>query len=624
MKYVIAEVGNNHNGSVDAAKRLIDGAELAGADAVKFQLRGRSLYRGLDHGVQEDLGVEYIKDLLSKYDLNLNEHEELFEYCSDRQISYLCTPWDDSSLDVLKSWKCSMVKIASADFDNLPFISKALDSFETVIVSTGMADEKEIGEFAKYYANHLDRLIVMHCVSAYPAPAHDLNLRYLPILNALFPNVGYSGHERGILASVIAYSLGARYIEKHITLDNSLEGPDHMASILPNELSELVNLIVSAEEFLGLPIKGLSQGQLINKENLAKSLVAKENIDIGELAHSSLFEIRSPGFGLSPLNLNDVSGLPFKKLKRKGDYIQSIDFEEREELAKISSPMKWGVPVRYHDVVRLSEKFAPPLLEFHLSYQDLQRNLSEFTDSCFQDTQLVVHCPEMFQNSFILDVINGDSEYRNQSLRYLYELIELTESLAQFFPDTDRPILVCNLGGFSRESFMSGEVRERKLDELIAIMRRFKGLDVNVQGQSMAPFPWLFGGQYYQNILRSSEQISTYCEDTGLEFCFDVSHSFLECNYSKKDFSEFCELVLNYAGHLHLADARGWNGEGLQIGDGDIDWPEFFKILSAQSYVNRKGEKLSFIPEIWQGHKDEGSRFVFALNTLNDFLNGKS
>ena len=219
---IIAEIGNNHNGCMKRAERLIRSAKEAGADIAKFQLRDWSkLYRTAPGSI-EDLGVEYTKDILKKYELSKEDHRVLREICNRNNIEYMCTPWDTHSLLFLEKLGVKRYKIASADFNNFELINRAIRTNKQLIFSTGMATTEEIKIQAKYLRDHHANYAFLHCNSTYPAPFIDIELNYLNSLQEICDVVGYSGHERGVAVSVAAVALGATIIERHITEDKDL------------------------------------------------------------------------------------------------------------------------------------------------------------------------------------------------------------------------------------------------------------------------------------------------------------------------------------------------------------------------------------------------------------------
>ncbi len=251
---LIAEIGNNHQGSVTFAKELVDLAKTSGADIVKFQLRDLSaLYRqGSSETAGEDLGAQYTLDLLAKYNLTAEQLFDVFDYCRSIDIDVLCTPWDGPSVDRLVEYGIPALKVASADMTNHALLRRMAVSGTPMIVSTGMSTESEIRETAELLRQTGVPHALLHCQSAYPAPYKDINLKYLKRLKEIGDcPVGYSGHERGYHVPIAAVALGARIIEKHFTTDRSLEGNDHKVSLLPGEFAEMVRRIRDVEEALG-------------------------------------------------------------------------------------------------------------------------------------------------------------------------------------------------------------------------------------------------------------------------------------------------------------------------------------------------------------------------------------
>lgn len=287
--FVIAEIGNNHNGSLELAKRLIDASIEAGADAVKFQLRDRTaLYRARDDGAAEDLGVEYLQDLLSKIELDVDAHRRLRDYCREKNIRYMCTPWDEPSVDVLATFDVPALKIASADLSNPYLIRKAASVGRPLIVSTGMSYEHEIVDTVSLLNELGVPFALLHCNSAYPAPDDDIQLGYLKRLSLFHGIVGYSGHERGTAITIAAVALGARVVERHITLDRNMEGPDHLASLEPVDFRWMVDSIRRVERAVRWDggERRVSQGELLNRENLGQKRR-------GQSTHSRRRDIRS-------------------------------------------------------------------------------------------------------------------------------------------------------------------------------------------------------------------------------------------------------------------------------------------------------------------------------------------
>jgi len=611
--FVIAEIGNNHNGSVELARQLVDAAIESGADCVKFQLRDReALYRARGDGsVTEDLGVEYIQDLLNRVELSVAEHREIRDYCRQRNVTYLCTPWDERSVDVLATFDVPALKIASADLANPYLIRKAASLRKPLILSTGMSFEHEIRRAIAQLEQLGVPFALLHCNSTYPAPESDIQLRYLGQLAELHEIVGYSGHERGTAVTIAAVALGAKIVERHITLDRTMEGPDHLASLEPAEFRSLVDGIRQVEKALPWsgPGRHVSQGELLNRENLGKSVIAAHDIAEGEVFAESSFRVASPGQGLPPYRLEELIGRKARRFIRSGDFLFESDLREGDTVRHdYRFPIKWGVPVRYHDFRQYLQAIQPDLFEFHLSYRDLAIDPRIYLERT-HCTRLVVHAPELFENSELLDLAADDQACRQRSIENLQRVVAATEVIGEYFPAADSVLIVANVGGFSADVPAPPEQRcvlyERfhKSCGLIDFGR------TELIPQNMAPFPWHFGGQRHQNIFMMPDELAAMADKLKLRLCLDLSHLQMTCNRFGLDFQRELDVLLPRSAHLHVADAAGTNGEGVVMGTGDIDWP-----LTWRKIAQYPG--ISFIPEVWQGHKDHGAGFWEALSFL--------
>jgi sialic acid synthase SpsE/sugar phosphate isomerase/epimerase len=615
-KFIIAEIGNNHNGSFDAAIDLIDKAYDAGADCVKFQLRHiDEVYRSRSIDKSgEDLGTEYVIDLLKRFELPASDHQKLFDYSVSKGITYLCTPWDYLSVNALEDIGVLAYKVASADLTNLPLIKYLANTGKPLILSTGMSTLDEISKTVSYLQSLSAEFILLHCNSTYPAPVADINLKFLDTLKTMHSFIGYSGHERGINVSLAASAMEICLVERHFTTDRLLEGPDHSASLVPSEFTKLVDGIREIEQAMGDGIKQISQGEMINRENLSKSLVAANSISSGHIITANDIDVRSPGQGLSPQFLDDLIGIEIGRNLNKEDFFFKSDISKSfVESREYSFSRPWGIPVRHHDFNIFNQLISPDLFEFHLSYSDLELDLKDFFKGEYANN-FVIHAPELFENSHLLDLASSDNSYRAESIKHMQRVIDLTREFKFFFPKTEKPLIVTNIGGFSMdENFSPSKVT----DSYKIFKKSLAQLDlqgVELIPQTMAPFPWHFGGQRFQNLFVHPREIEEQIQELNLRVCFDVSHSMLTCNHFGYDFYEFCSTVAPYSAHIHIGDASGTNGEGLQIGQGEIDFKRMSDIL------NSGCASASFIPEIWQGHKNRGEGFWIALQELETYL----
>jgi sialic acid synthase SpsE/endonuclease IV len=620
--FLIAEIGNNHNGSLENAINLVNLAHESGANAVKFQFRDLDfLYgSGLNNRKCElDLGAQYTIDLLKKFQLQKHEMKSVFEYCASKNILAFCTPWDEPSVNFLEECKVDLYKIASADLTNHDLLKKISSLNKPMILSTGMSKINEIQETVNLLNAEKANFCLLHCNSTYPTPFKDVHLNFVSEIKKLSHFWGYSGHERGFYVCLAAVALGAKIVEKHFTLDKSQEGNDHKVSLLPSEFKEMANAIRIVEEALGSEVffeRHVSQGELINRENLAKSLAANTHISIGSVITESHLKIVSPGQGLQPNKKNELIGkIAQREIKKDGIFFESdLKTISLETPLKLNFSRPWGIPVRYHDFNVLNEIFKPKLVEFHLSYNDLNENIESHLKTIAHNIQLVVHAPELFESDLLLDLCSLEKSVRKTSLKEMNRVTQITRNLKKFFPSTQKPCIVTNVGGFTKDTPLPQSKRSERYALFLESLLEIDTQGVEILPQTMAPFPWHFGGQQHQNIFMLPSEIMAFCNETKMRVCLDYSHSHLVCNHFKIKMDEFIAQVGPHTAHIHLGDSKGVDGEGLQIGEGEINFNALSKLLKEHC------PNASFIPEIWQGHKNSAQGFRIALQKLSGII----
>ncbi len=612
--FLIAEIGINHNGSVELAKRLVDLAVDAGADCVKFQMRDlKALYRGEDaSSAGEDLGPQYTMDLLSKFSLSNEELFEAFDRARARGIAVMCTPWDRPSVEALAAYGLPALKIASADLTNHDLLTYATTTGLPLVMSTGMSTESEIRESAALVRRTGTPFALLQCQSTYPAPFKDINLRYMDRLAELGDcPVGYSGHERGFHVAVAAVARGAKIIEKHFTVDKTMEGNDHKVSLLPDEFAEMVRHIRDVEDSLGTTApREVSTGEMMNRVNLAKSLVATRRIEPGEVIDETDVDVKSPGRGLQPNARPRLVGRTSRRVVEAGDFFYATDLSDVVAKGRdFHFHRPWGLPVRYHDWRSLITDSTPDFLEFHFSYKDLDLDPARFLDERLP-MAFTTHSPDLFAGDFLLNLASEDDEHWTRSIRELQRVIDTTRTMRQWFTCEQDPVLIASLGGFSKDAHVPRAELQPMYARVNDAWERLDTDGVRLCAQTLPPYPWYMGGQLYCNLFVGGEDTAAFASTYGRRLTFDVSHSKLSANFSGMPFSEMTELIAPHTDHLHLVDAVGIDGEGVQVGDGEIDWA----MLARQ--LDRLAPNASFIPEIWQGHVNNGEGFWTALERL--------
>lgn len=316
---IIAEAGVNHNGDIELAKKLIAAAADAGADYVKFQTFKAEKLASLaakkaeyqKSNMKEDQSDSQL-DMLKKLELSLEDHCELIKYCKQKNIRFLSTAFDLDSIDLLKELGITIGKIPSGEITNYPYLVKMAHTFESIIMSTGMStisDIREALEVLTLNGKSKNDITILHCNTEYPTPMQDVNLLAMnAIKNEFKIEVGYSDHTLGIEVPIAAVALGARIIEKHFTLDKTMQGPDHKASLEPSELKDMVQAIRNIEKALGHTEKIVSTSEQKNKVIARKSIVAMIPIKKGDVFTELNVTVKRPGDGINPMKWKEVIG----------------------------------------------------------------------------------------------------------------------------------------------------------------------------------------------------------------------------------------------------------------------------------------------------------------------------
>ncbi|MEA3439625.1 MAG: N-acetylneuraminate synthase family protein, partial [Chloroflexota bacterium] len=471
-----------------------------------------------------------------------------------------------------------------------------------LILSTGMSRMEEVEFTVAFLKDRSAEFALLHCNSTYPASFEDINLRFMEQLKRFDVPVGYSGHERGIAVSTVASALGASIVERHITLDRTMDGPDHAASLEPHGFAKMVRDIQQVSVALGTgQEKFFSRGEILNREVLGKSLVAERRIEPGEIITPELVSVKGPALGLSPQRFTELVGRVAERVIEEDEPFldRDLGIEIKLDVNKIL-PMEFGFTVRFRDYDELLE-YQPHMLEYHFTDQDLDETFPGGN----MDIKLVVHAPEFWDRTLV-DLCSLAERQRRDSIALMQKSIDLTRSMAPHFIGT--PKVIVHPGAMSLDHPIENrpvlyENLRRSVEEL-----DYEGVELLLE--NLPPRPWYFGGQWLTNAFMDAYEIRDFITSMGLNMCYDSSHHKLYCNWANIDFYEQVSVLLPYIHHLHLSDGAGLDGEGLQIGEGTIDWVRFFKVLG-----DYRG---TMIPEIWRGHQRQGEGFLIAIQRLSD------
>jgi N-acetylneuraminate synthase len=607
--FIIAEAGVNHNGSMEIAKELIDIAHEAGADAVKFQKRNlpQTYLKGIvDDPAIAEMGVEYTVSNLKDVMLTDDQFRELGAYCGEQGIRFLCSPWDTSSVGFLETMDLPIYKVGSPDMTNFLLLERLAETGRPLLVSTGMAEEDEIDATVRFL-NELDvEFGLLHCRSEYPAALHNLNLSFMHELQERYDvPVGYSGHERGIAISTAAVAIGACVIERHFTLSRDMEGPDHAASLGPPGLKKLIRDIRHVEEAQGVPKRYITRGEYNNRVGLAKSLTTTRAMRAGETVKREDVTAKSPAKGISPQQLYAVVGERLRRDVPADTHIQWGDMgaEAFEETRPALD--NWGVVVRFADIGR-HDWGDPDVFEFRINGADLDQSF----DIAKRDKRLGIHAPEQ-KGHAIVDLSARDEKTRVEAVGIMQRVIDRVRDDIKPVFASESPFIIIHPGGITEHTQALDAIPDMN-EALRTSMEELDDNGVTLLLENMPPLPWIFGGQQFHNNFMAADEIAGFCEDTGIGLCYDTSHAKLWCNYADVEFTSHMQELMPYTKYLHVADAIGIDGEGIQIEEGEIDWMAISPLL--------KRFDGPIITEIWRGHEQQGEGFKIAAERLSNVI----
>jgi sialic acid synthase SpsE/sugar phosphate isomerase/epimerase len=607
--YIIAEAGINHDGKLDKAKKLMRIAADSGADAVKFQKRDLSEIYPPDLLADSNMAewsFQYILPQLSQVELSIADYYEISRYAEELALDLIVTPFDSKSAEFIATLNLRAIKIASSDMTNWGLIRKVSEFKLPVILSTGMWSDDQISETSVFLKELEIDFALLLCQSTYPAPIESVNLLYLKTLNQYAPVIGYSGHERGITVCLGAVGMGARIIEKHITIDHTESGPDHKASLEPRQFESLVSEIRILDKAIGANRKVISQAEILNRHVFAKSITASRNLNSGEVLVPEDVAIMAPGKGIPPCNLVEWIGKTLVRSKKKFEYLTEDDFQtaitiDQWDFRKFSRP--WGIKCRFHDYSEYSI-LDTPVVEFHCTDKDIEGDFN----SGNKNTDLIIHAPEIIDKDLV-DLCSSNNQIANRSLKVLEQTIEKTINLSPKYNQATRPKIVIHVGGMLIDDCQGDSISMMRVAE-----KRLSRLDlssIDLLPENLPPRPWYLGGQWYQHAFVRPKEMKQFCEDLGLGMTLDICHAQLYCAYAGERLFEYITTVMPVVKHLHISDAAGIDAEGLQINDGEINFDEVFKLLEKTKY--------SWVPEVWSGHINHGLGCHVALQRLQDY-----
>lgn len=595
---VIAEIGINHSGELKVARDLIDSAFSCGCWGIKFQYRNLTNF----YASKDEVADGILFEDLEKCQLSISELLELTSYAKTLGLKVGISFFKKSDIQDFKDeiTNFDFYKIPSAECLNVDLLEELLSFQRDVLVSTGGHHLDEIEQvLSKYKAT----ISILHCVANYPTKTGNQQLGTISRLKHMgFKSVGYSSHDEDYEMCLFSISYGIDYLERHITFDKTANGLDHSSSSNIQEFQKICYFAKSAEHVMSYNPDMINQGELMNMQNLGCGLYLSKNIQEGMKVQKSDFSIKAPRLGISYGEyLYKFQNQPLACPVMKGDSLTHSDFVKNIEfdldaLSDFANRRDISLPVRLHDFTSFNQMFRLNNYEFHLSYQEiLSAEIDDIAKAVTPSKRISIHLPDYIPGNIILDPISNSEQIRDASL----DIITKTKHFAEKLYDiTGSKIKI--VGSFSRVNQNKLYSLKRINDFVDANKTKF----CEILPQWLPGFAWYFGGTEKIELFNDQEDIE-FIQSNNLKICLDVSHLGMAAKTNKSSVNYWFDSLVPFANHLHVADFKGEDGEGLQIGDGEF---QIFDRVLRSSQVK--------VLEVWRGHLDNGAGFKRALQNL--------
>jgi sialic acid synthase SpsE/sugar phosphate isomerase/epimerase len=596
---LIAEIGLNHNGDFETAKKLVHEAALAGANAIKFQYRNLSrTYGDSSHEIGDEI-------LRSEITLNFISVKEILELARQGKRENLKV--GISFFDVLDIEDFGLLisefdffKVPSVELSNFELIMRLLDFKKMVYISTGAHNEEDLDEVLSLLPEN--GWLPLHCVSNYPVLDINSKLGYIEFMRTKWGrDVGYSSHDKEWETCLFAVASGVRVIERHITLDKNARGLDHSTSSTPEEFRKISSYLKHANAIMsGNGPRAANQGELINRQNLGKSLFARRRINENEVVDFEDFIYRHPSTGISRSRFERLKSQPLKQVLDVGHALTESHFIPHQDLGQESiitcNQLSISLPVRLHDYKAISEEFALENYELHLSYGEIEK-LHEFKP-LQSSHKFSIHLPDYLNSNELINPFSENERVRNESRIVFSKVSDFAEGLLN---DNQKEVVLVSSLSIIDTNSKDFYLQCKELQDV------FSSRGLTLCFQWLPPFAWYFGGSEPLHAFNRIEDLDLIVANQ-LNICLDTSHLLMGANFFNFSPELVLERLHNQIKHFHLADARGFDGEGYHLGEGEASHLDF--LLGVISRPETK------VVEVWQGHLNMYSGFHKALESI--------
>ena len=524
--------------------------------------------------------------------------------------------FNQNDISDFKKHKFDFYKVPSVSALDYDLIKKLNKFGKKVFISLGSRSHSEILKNKKNFIKNSikDKTIFFHCVSNYPLNPINSNLNYITKLKDIFKgySIGYSSHENDIYNCIISLSKNIKYIERHITINKKFIGLDHSSS---SDFKELKSLCFYAHNYNEISNsknnRYINQGEKINLQNLGKSAYANKDINENEKISLNSISFLSPKVSLEKNEILKYLKIKNKKFLKRGDEITIENFFTTKEFnvksKKFSNKKKISIPIRPSDYKLINNIFGINNYEFHLSFNDvLNFDLEKMDKNFIKSRKFTVHGPDYCDSNNILDIYSKNKAIKNKSLKIFNKCIQICKYL-----ETSSGSKVFLIQSFSSDD-KNLDLEKRYMDIKYTIIKYYKKNKITILPQWLPPIAWYFGGSSAMTLFCNPEDLQII-DKLKIKICLDLSHFILSCNFKKVNLTSMLKKYKNLFEHYHIADASGIDGEGLEIGEGDL--LKYKKML-----INIMNNNKIKVLESWQGHLNRGLIFKKEISKLEKII----
>lgn len=603
---IIAEIGINHGGEYSTALDLIRAAADNGCHGVKFQYR--NLGNAYADGARQ-IGDEILLKEITKNYLSPKDIVALAGQAKAMGIEAGISFFDETDIADfgMEIATFDFFKAPSVELNNTGLINSMLRHGKPVYISLGCHSEHEIEQAFGELEN--GNWLAMHCVSNYPVSLANAKLGYLTHMQQKWPRrFGYSSHDENWEVCLIAMSMGASVIERHITFDKRAQGLDHSTSSTPDEFKRMALFAEHMQLLMsGNGPRVPNQGEMLNLQNLGRSYYANAPIAEGEIVTLDKLSFRSPRVGLGRSEMQAYIGKTAIRSVKVGAVVSRSAFEATSDVPDsaidFARSKKIGIPVRLHDLAGIERKFPVGSYEFHLSFGEVLSGLSANTYN--HGNNYSIHLPDYINSTQLMDPFSPDQNQAKDSLNILQRTVNFAKALQEL---TGNPVPI--VGSFS----VVHESLSQFYEQHAALLSGYREEGISIMPQWLPPIAWYFGGSVKLNAMNQLQDVS-FIQEHQLPICMDVCHLCMGDSLFDFNATRVIETLLPHIGHVHIADAEGIDGEGLHFGEGD---PKNMAAIEAVMKLD-----CMKVIEVWQGHLDDGAGFAKALTRLAELFDAK-